>query len=141
MPTYQNITNGVVQVEGIIFQPYGQKGDTKAIKKQLDSSALTMLYSYPYWNPATATHEITTVSPSGGYETIELDEESESVEVYNSSNVTVNIYLNSLNNTPAMVVPSNSVRYIEGLKGTTNRIIVHSEGTVNTDECFITELL
>ena len=137
MPTYQNITDAVIVVDGITFNPYGTTGDTQTTKRHMIDPRLTMLYSYPYWNPATATSEV-----SGAINTtITLQSDTNTIEVYNGSNINIRVYLNSLNNTPGLPVPPNSIRYIENLKKTTNRVIIDPEGVLGPGDCFITELI
>ena len=138
MPTYTNSYAGIVQLKDVIFGP----SESKQLYQYLDLSDETTGYislssHAPYVNPANWTHTVTS-----GDATITLVDwkATEGIEVYNTSDNLITVYLNSTDNTPGIVVPANSVRYIFGFKGGVQSLALTYGGAVASGECYITEL-
>jgi hypothetical protein len=138
MPTYTNSYNGIVQLKDITFGALETKILYNYIDLAADTTGYISLTSHaPYWNPANYVHTVT--SATATY-TISDWKSTYGIEVYNTSSSLITVFLNSTDNTPGVVVPANSVRYIHGFHGSVQTLSLTFGGAVNSGECYITEL-
>jgi hypothetical protein len=138
MPTYTNSSAGLVQFGDVTFGGNEVKGLYSYLDLSKETSGYISLTSAtPYFNPANWTHSPTSAEASI---TLVSWQETEGVEIYNTSANLITVFLTETANTPGIVVPANSVRYIWGFKGGVKTIAFTYSGAVNAGEMYVTEL-
>lgn len=133
MPTYKNNTSAKQYYnDGLNWVDPGQ---TITTYKQITGTKLTKTSDEPYYNPLLEVHKPT---GSADYE-ISLNSDTRKVEVYNSSDYDITVYLNTKSNTPGIVCPSSTVRNIEEIKDVVSDMIFDFDGSISANEVIISE--
>ena len=138
MPTYTNSFAGIVQFKDLTFSAL----ESKQLYQYLDLTDETTGYislssDAPYYNPCNWVHNVVSTDATI---TLVSWNETEGIEVYNTSDNLITVFLTEAANTPGIVVPANSVRYIFGFRGGVQTLALTYGGAVVAGECYITEL-
>jgi len=138
MPTYVNSFPGIVQLGDITFGPSAVMQLYQYLDLSKDTTNYISLTSEaPYVNPANWTHTPTSADASI---TLVSYRETEGVEIYNTSANLITVFLTEAANTPGIVVPANSVRYIWGFKGGVKTLAFTYGGAVTSGQFYVTEI-
>ena len=139
MPTFKNeYAYGGAWVTDIYGNAvYVNRGDIVESYYILDTDpCFVRLSNEPYYNPVKTVNK-----PSGSDDLVlNIKEESDEIEVCNTSGVTINVYLESKNNTPPFYIVPNTVRNISQLRDRVSTLIFTFDGSVVEGEVIITEL-
>lgn len=134
MPTYKNNTSAKQYIDNNKLR-FVDPGDTYETFKIVNNDKLTKISDEPYYNPLLEVHKPT---GSADYE-ISLNSDTRKVEVYNSSDYDITVYLNTKSNTPGIVCPSSTVRNIEEIKDVVSDMIFDFGGSISANEVIISE--
>ena len=138
MPTYSNSFAGIVQFGDITFKGNEDKQLTRYLDLSKETTGYISLTSNaPYYNPTNWTH-----TPTSGDASITLVDwqTTEGIEIYNTSANLITVFLTEAANTPGIVVPANSVRYIWGFKGGVKTLAFTYGGAVTSGQFYVTEM-
>lgn len=140
MPTYRNDSENTYKILNIsdeeqIVQP-GQSVQTYRI---LTLSGLTKTAEAPYFNPSDGVHDVTSTGP-GDDKTINLDSDTDEIEIWNESEADITCFLRAAANTPGLKILENSIRNISALKNQVNAVVLQFSVAVTSGQCYLTEL-
>ena len=139
MPTYTNASAALVQVGDTTFGPSEAKEMYNYIDLSKDTTGFISLTSdAPYYNPANYVH--TLISASVPSVTLSSWQTTTGVEIWNNSANLITVFLQHTNNTPGLIVPGNSIRYIYGFKGAVKMLYFTYGGAVTSGDAYVTEL-
>jgi len=121
MPTYKNLSESYLTVNGVNVGPYEQI----ETQKYLNNSNLELVSSLPYYNLLLA--DATYSNPSN--QSITVDSMTSHIRLFPTANVgTVTVYINDVLNTPGLIVT-------EGIdilcQGRINNLIINGSGSIN----------
>ena len=140
MPTYRNDSENTYQIlnssnEQQIVIP----GDSILTFQILDLSGMIKTAEAPYFNPvpASGVHDIIS---AGGDITINLDSDTDEIEIWNESSADITCFLRAAANTPGLKILENSVRNISALKDQADKVVLQFSAAVTTGQCYLTEL-
>ena len=138
MPTYTNSSLALIQLKDVTFSSQEVKEMYSYLNLTDETTGYISLTSdAPYVNPCNWTHTVTSADATI---TLVSWDETEGIEIYNTSGNLITVFLTEAANTPGIVVPANSVRYIFGFKGGVKTLALTYSGAVASGECYITEL-
>lgn len=140
MPTYQSSTLSNANIRELLGEDdiisLGDSLETYRVftADELTAYGMTLTVATPLWNPALASHEITEE------ETIELDDDTSEIELYNNSASRVDVYMQAKTNTPPLMVYPFSVRTIT-IGQYARQVVVTPSATIAAGKCYLTELI
>ena len=139
MPTYTNSISSVVTIADVTFGP----DETKVLYNYIDLSqdtggVISLTSDVPYYNPSNEVH--TLISASVPSVTLSNWKTTSGIEVWNTSDSLITVFLQHTDNTPGFVVPGNSMRYIWGIKGNVKMLYFTYGGAVTSGQAYVTEL-
>lgn len=142
MPTYRNDGNSTYNVENIYGKvvsviPGASVGTNFLLTN--DGNPWTKTNDTPYYNPVLAVYDEIASTGSDDPTTIELNDNTDQIEVYNNSGANIDILLNDSNNTPGYPVPASTKRDLIGVKDFVGSIILQFSAAVSSGEVFVTE--
>ena len=139
MPTYTNASAALIQVGDITFSANEVKELYNYIDLSKDTTGYISLTSnVPYYNPINYVH--TLISASVASVTLNDWKTTTGVEIWNTSANLITVFLQHTDNTPGLVVPGNSIRYIYGFNGAVKMLYFTYGGAVISGEAYVTEL-
>lgn len=137
MPTYVNTTNKRVSVGDVVFQPRGKKEFVNYINLYGMSKEIMLHDHKPYYNPVNAVYTVTSDQKAVD---IQDFENTDTLEVYNSSTFPVTVFLNSEENKPGIIVPPSTIRYINRTGGKVIQLVLEYTSDGSGIGLYITEL-
>lgn len=137
MPTYINNTDDYIAVHNIADELISV-APGKVFKSYHIYSQYTVIDPAPYWNPFVHTQFLTSAN-EGDETTVTLDANTSELEIWNDSSVTVDAYLQSKDNLPAIKILPKTIRTFQSFKGKVTQIIFVFGGEVSANEFCITE--
>lgn len=140
MPTYRNDTKFACKVMDLNDEER-VIGPSESIQTywMLTLSGMTKTAEAPYFNPSDGVHEISSTG-LGDDKTINLNSNTDEIELWNESGADITCFLRATVNTPGMKILANSIRNISGLSGMAEQIILQFTAAVSSGQCYLTEL-
>ena len=142
MPTYKNISQeaitGILSIENRhvnvlpfhTVETYRHYDNIPTLEKQSDE---------PYFNPIISS-EIIILENSSDSQTVQILENCKKLEVINSSDYLVYLYLQSIENTPPILITSGmTLNFEDNFRRFTN-VILKSSGEITTNKVFVVQL-
>lgn len=147
MPTYKNntandITFSYLDSNNIRQNVLLEAGESYISEYTLPNPGgfgLTTVANTPYYNPFKSVDGITSTGV-GDDQTISLDTNTDEIEIWNDSPSDITLFLQSISNTPGIIIPKYSSRTIDGLRNKINTVIMQFSLAVVSGECYFSEM-
>ncbi len=135
MPTYQNTSNHRVSIDARDILPNGIYETMYYLDLTLpELSGLVKFSDVPFYNLTTASDAI---SGSGNLE-VPIHYETQKIEIFNKSQKPVDMYINSIWNTPKLIIHQESICKInEDVHGKIDKLIFVPSVQLNTNDFFV----
>lgn len=140
MPTYRNDSSATrYATDTSNRQVAVAPGETVEVDYLLTAADWTKTADTPYYNPVLAADNTISSTGTGDPATINLQDKTDKVEIYNNSSADITLLLNAAGNTPGHQVPADTIRTIEGLRGYVDTIILQFSVAVSAGEIVVHE--
>lgn len=141
MPTYKNISQE--PVSGIFTTEYFHKTvlpqKTVETYRYYNNTNLEKTSDEPYFNPVLSLTNLT-LADAADSEEIAILEDCKKIELLNTSTAIIYLYLQSIENTPPMIISSGMSMDFEDLFRRFTKIILKASDTISTNTVFISQL-
>ena len=140
MPTYRNDSETTYKIlnSGGALQIVGP-GDPVLTYQLLTLPGMTKTAEAPYFNPTDGVHEVSSTGP-GDDKTINLNSNTDEIEIWNESTADITCFLRATANTPGFKILASSIRNISGLKTQADKVVLQFTEAVSAGDCYLTEL-
>lgn len=138
MPTYKNgssATRFATNTAGkyVAVEP----GEKVEVYHLITETGWTKTADTPYYNPVKESGN--SISSSGDPATINLQPDTDEVEIYNNSSADITLLLNASGNTPGYQIPADTIRTIKGLHGYVDTLVLQFSAAVSAGEVVMHE--
>lgn len=137
MPTYRNDSDKKVYVNDLAYIHPGASYETTFVLDLNDYPELTKTSDSPYYNPMSNRTALN--ASAGGSQTISINSETKDIQLVNQSSASIDVYINNLLNTPALLLLPSSIIDLQSIKRKIDTLIFSHTDAIADNEVNIIE--